>query len=98
MKLRRRLRTAATANARAALVGYRKDDATGFYLNAGTALELAIKARLIEHGAFTIGPANREPMIGSWGKSSTSSFGDRDCPGGCSTTAGGWKRRPCADP
>ncbi len=60
MKLRRRLRTAATANARAALVGYRKDDATGFYLNAGTALELAIKARLIEHGAFTIGPANRD--------------------------------------
>ena len=32
-------------------------------------------------------------MIGSWGKSSSSASGDRDCLGGCSRTAGGWRRR-----
>jgi Domain of unknown function (DUF4173) len=38
-------------------------------------------------------PANRPGIVAAWGKSSGSNFGRRDCPGGCSTTAGGWRRR-----
>ena len=43
-----------------------------------------------------ISPAKRDPMLGSWGKSSPSTSDDRDCLDGCSTTAGGCKRRPPA--
>lgn len=55
-KLRARFGAAAKTHARSAMVSYRAGDAPGFYLNAGTSLELAIKARLMAHGAFTIGP------------------------------------------
>src|ERR1700688_610024 len=39
------------------------------------------------------GPANRPGIVAAWGKSSGSNFDRRDCPGGYSTTAGGWRRR-----
>ena len=37
--------------------------------------------------------ANRRRIVRPWGKSSSFNSGDRGCRGGCSTTAGGWKRR-----
>jgi hypothetical protein len=40
-----------------------------------------------------IGAANRWRIVGAWGKSSPSSFRNRGCHGGCSTTAGGCNRR-----
>jgi len=43
-------------------------------------------------------PANRPGIFAAWGKSSASNFGRRDCPGGCSTTAGGWRRRRFVPP
>jgi hypothetical protein len=42
--------------------------------------------------------ANRRRIVRPWGKSSAFNSGDRDCHGGCSTTAGGWIRRPSALP
>jgi len=62
--LRSRLSSGAGSRARTALECYRRDDASGFYLNAGTALELAMKARLLGYGVFAIAPS-RVPN-GDW--------------------------------
>lgn len=58
-QLRRRLATSAGRHAHQALRSYKDDDGLGFYLRAGTALELAIKARLVSHSLLLIAPASR---------------------------------------
>jgi hypothetical protein len=54
--LRRRMGLTAQGFARSALRCWKADDLSGFYLNAGTALELAIKARLCTYGIAFLGP------------------------------------------
>ena len=58
--LRVRLGKAARHHANAALDCYEPSDCSGFYLHAGAAIELALKARLLEHGLFAIAPRDRD--------------------------------------
>jgi hypothetical protein len=57
--LRRRLGAAASTHAHSALDCYQNKDSSGFYLHAGTAIELSLKARLLQHGLFAIAPSQQ---------------------------------------
>ena len=59
-RLRVRLGQGATKHARSAMECYLKRDGAGFYLHAGTALEMALKARLLTHGLFAIAPNQKD--------------------------------------
>ena len=60
VQLRTRFASSALHHARKALEGYREASHPDFYLHAGTALELAIKARLVgDHGVYCIAPDAR---------------------------------------
>lgn len=59
-QVRTTLALSAREHAREALLSYKNDDELGFYLRAGTALELAIKARLVSHHFALIAPAGRD--------------------------------------
>lgn len=58
--LRGRLGAAATKHAHSALDCYRSKDSSGFYLHAGTAIELSLKARLLHHGLLAIAPSHKD--------------------------------------